>query len=31
MSKNFSLSVVALAAILEMSAAQADQLEVLHW
>ena len=31
MSKHFSLSVVALAAILGMSAAQADELEVLHW
>ena len=31
MSKQFSLSVVALAAILGMSAAQADELEVLHW
>ena len=31
MSKNFSLSVVAIAAILGMSAAQADELEVLHW
>ena len=31
MSKNFTLSVVAIAAILGMSAAQADELEVLHW
>ena len=31
MSKKFSLSVVAVAAILGTSAAQADQLEVLHW
>ena len=31
MSKQFSLSVVAIAAILGMSAAQADELEVLHW
>ena len=31
MSKKFTLSVVALAAILGMSAAQADELEVLHW
>ena len=31
MSKKFSLTVVAVAAILGMNAAQADQLEVLHW
>ena len=31
MSKKFTLSVVAIAAILGMSAAQADELEVLHW